>query len=550
MKQLKSKIKNFKNSFKRNGIKTEIRRMRNYIKNKRTVPDEYKEWIVLNEPDKKEIERQRKYVSFLNTKFLIILPNKEAEEKIGKQTYRNYETIVATPETYEEEIKKHESDYCLFVGKGIKLQEFALFSIQDFIEHNECNVIYADNDWIKEGKRLDPEFKPHFAYHNMLSKNYVGNFLTIKTKFLEANVEVLENINKSEPIYDLLLRVIEKDTKIRHIDQCLYHKEEEIVDIKAQKEIIENHLKRMGEKYDRVEDGKFKGQYKINYIIEKREKVSIVIPNMDHLEDLKKCINSILKSTYTNYEIIIVENNSKKEETFAYYKELERNHRNIKVVKMKIQEFNYSKIVNYGVKQAEGRYIVMLNNDIELLTPDWLEQMLMYVQKENIGICGARLYFSDNSIQHAGVTIGIRGLAGHKYRAFEKDKFSEKDSISYIQDLSAVTAACFMVKKEDYEKVLGFDEKLKVAFNDVDFCLKIRKQNQLIVYNPFIEAYHYESKSRGEDTENKEKQERFAREYAIFVKRWYRTIGKGDPYFNINYRLDTDIPQINYNKIH
>ncbi len=271
---------------------------------------------------------------------------------------------------------------------------------------------------------------------------------------------------------------------------------------------------------------------------------------MDHLEDLKKCINSILKSTYTNYEIIIVENNSKKEETFAYYKELERNHRNIKVVKMKIQEFNYSKIVNYGVKQAEGRYIVMLNNDIELLTPDWLEQMLMYVQKENIGICGARLYFSDNSIQHAGVTIGIRGLAGHKYRAFEKDKFSEKDSISYIQDLSAVTAACFMVKKEDYEKVLGFDEKLKVAFNDVDFCLKIRKQNQLIVYNPFIEAYHYESKSRGEDTENKEKQERFAREYAIFVKRWYRTIGKGDPYFNINYRLDTDIPQINYNKIH
>ena len=216
---------------------------------------------------------------------------------------------------------------------------------------------------------------------------------------------------------------------------------------------------------------------------------------------------------------------------------------------MDIRGFNYSKIVNYGVEHSNGKYIVMLNNDIEILTPNWLEEMIMYVQKENVGICGARLYFDDDTIQHAGVTIGIRGLAGHRYREFEKSKFSDKDSISYIQDLSAVTAACFMVKKEDYEKVLGFDEKLAVAFNDVDFCLKIRKLGKYVVYNPFVEAYHYESKSRGEDTENKEKQERFAREYSIFVKRWWKTIGKGDPYFNINYRLDTDIPKINYNKI-
>ena len=259
-------------------------------------------------------------------------------------------------------------------------------------------------------------------------------------------------------------------------------------------------------------------------------------------------VDSILKSTYTNYEIVIVENNSKKQETFDYYNEISKNPK-IKIIKMDINGFNYSKIVNYGVAHSDGKYIIMLNNDIEIINPKWIEEMLMYVQKENVGICGARLYFDDDSIQHAGVTIGIRGLAGHRYREFEKSKFSNKDDISYVQDLSAVTAACFMVKKSDYERVLGFDEKLAVAFNDVDFCLKIRKLGKTIVYNPFVEAYHYESKSRGEDTENKEKQERFAREYSIFVKRWWRTIGKGDPYFNINYRLDTDIPQINYNKI-
>lgn len=549
MNNLKIKFKNFKNSLKRNGIKTEIRRIKNYIKYKKTVPDEYAEWILLNEPDEKEIARQNKYESFLNIKFLIIVPNEETKEKMVNQTHKNYETIISTPEKYLENIEKHDSDYCIFVGDGIELQNFAIFTIQDYIEHDECNAIYTDNDWIKDGKRVEPEFKPHFAYHNILSKNYIGNFFVVKTKFLKSNKSILENINKKEPIYDLILRVAEKDIKIKHIDQCLYHKTDEKIDREAQKEIIKEHLDRIGEKYDRIEDGEFEGQYKINYTIKKNEKVSIVIPNMDHIEDLKKCINSILKSTYKNYEIVIVENNSKKEETFEYYKELEKNYDNIKIAKMEINEFNYSKIVNYGVENASGKYIVMLNNDIELLTIDWLEQMIMYVQKENIGICGARLYFSDDSIQHAGVTIGIRGLAGHKYRETNKKDFSKKDSISYVQDLSAVTAACFMVKKSDYERVLGFDEKLKVAFNDIDFCLKIRKLRKLIVYNPFIEAYHYESKSRGEDTENKVKQERFAKEYAIFVKRWWKTIGKGDPYFNINYRLDTDIPQINYNKI-
>ena len=548
MNDVKIKIKNFKNSLKKNGLKTEIRRFNNFIKYKKTVPNEYAEWILLNEPNSEDFEKEKEYKSPLNTKFLIIVNDEKSKELIGNQTYKNYEAIISEPQHYIQDINNYESDFCIFIGNNIKLQPFTLFVIQDFIEHNECNVIYTDNDTLKDRKRTSPEFKPHFAYHNILSKNYFGNFLIVKTKFLKQYPDILKNLSDRETIYNLILNCVSITNRIMHIDMVLYHKLDNKIDSEEQRKILENYLKNNNIKYDSVENGEFKGQYKINYTIENKDKISIVIPNMDHIKDLKKCINSIFKSTYENYEIVIVENNSKETETFEYYEKLKLNEK-IKVVKLEINEFNFSKIVNYGVQNSTGKYIVLLNNDIEIINKDWLEQMLMYVKQDNIGICGARLYFDDNSIQHAGVTIGIRGLAGHKYREVNKENFTDRDGISYVQDMSAVTAACFMVKKSDYEKLLGFDEKLAVAFNDVDFCLKMRKERKLIIYNPFVQAYHYESKSRGEDTESKEKQERFAREYEIFVKRWWRIIGKGDPYYSINYRLDSDIPKINYNKV-
>ena len=370
----------------------------------------------------------------------------------------------------------------------------------------------------------------------------------VKTKFLQVHEEILKGLSQTETIYHLILRILSKTERIMHIDTVLYHKVHENINETEQMHIIEEYLNREKIAYQSVEKGKFEGQYKINYTITQNPKISIVIPNMDHIEDLDKAIQSILTSTYTNYEVVIVENNSKQPETFAYYERIQKQDSRIRVVTLKIEQFNYSKIMNFGVSQATGEYMVLLNNDIEVLTKDWLEQMLMYVQRENVGICGVKLYFPDRSIQHAGVTIGVRGLAGHKYREVKEEDFSKTDGINYVQDLSAVTAACLMVKKQTYETLLGFDEKLAVAFNDVDFCLKVRKAKLYIVYNPFVELYHYESKSRGgEDT--KEKQRRFAKEYELFVKRWRRTIQKGDPYFNINYRLDTDIPTINYNKI-
>lgn len=544
-----TKIKNFKSSLRINGWKAEFRRIKNVVKYKKPVPNEYEEWILLNEPDAKAIEQEKSYKSPLNTKFLVFVEDEKDKNSFEGQTYSNYETVVSSPNSYKEIIKTHDSDYCIFVGRDIKPQPFALFAIQDFIEFNECNVIYSDNDTIENEKRINPDFKPHFAYYSLLSKNYIGNFLVVKTKFLKANMDILENLSNTEAIYDIALRSTEKTKRIMHIDMVLYHKLKDEIDIEEQKKIIANHLNRMGVQYDIIQDGEFPGIYKINYTILEQKKVSIIIPNMDHIDDLKKCVESIQKSSYKNYEIVVVENNSKKKETFDYYEELQKQYKNVKIEKMDIQGFNYSAIVNYGVEHSDGDYLILLNNDIEIINDDWIEQMIMYVQREEVGICGARLYYNDGTIQHAGVTIGIRGLAGHRYKDANKSDFEKYQEICCVQNQNAVTAACFMVKREDYEKVLGFDEKLAVAFNDVDFCLKIRKERKIVIYNPYVQLYHYESKSRGLDTENKEKQERFAREYAIFVKRWRVFLGKRDQYFNINYRLDNEIPKINYNKI-
>lgn len=546
LRNLKIKVNNFKNSMRQNGKKAELRRIKNYLKYKKTVIDSYEEWKILNEPSSEALENQKEFKSFLNNKYLIVVSNEEAKEKVLNQTYTNTDVKVVNPTEFET-LLEIESDYIVFVGENISLLPFALCEIEKHLEYFDSNLVYGDNDYLEDGKRVKPDFKPHYAYDTILSKNYFGNFIAVKTKFLKLYPEILKCINTVEPIYNMILRTISKTDKILHVDRILYSKEKDDINTDEQIKCIEEYLKDNKIDYTQVRNGKFEGQYKIDYPIIGNPKISIVIPNMDHTDDLDKAVQSILKSTYTNYEIVIVENNSKKEETFEYYKKIEKKDSRIRVEKMEIKVFNYSAIVNYGVEKSTGDYILLLNNDIEVLTEDWLEQMLMYTQRKDVGICGVKMYFPDRSIQHASVTIGIRGLAGHKYREVPESEFSKDDGINLLQDVSAVTAACCLIKTSTYKELLGFDEKLAVAFNDVDFCLKVRKEDLLIVYNPFVELYHFESKSRGLD-DTAEKQKRFAKEYGLFVKRWQRAIGKGDPYFSRNYRLDTDIPTINYNK--
>lgn len=524
----------------------------NKIKYGKAVLDEYAEWRDNNEPKDKQLKKQQKYVSCQNLKFALVCEekNNELEESISNQTYKNYNVEYLENKTIAEIAESTESDYLVFIGKDIVLYPFTLFELVKSIEGRDSILIYSDNDKFIERKRNNPNFKPGFSRDTILSKNYIGNFIAVKANFLKIHNEIPDNINKSY-IYDLILQISEKTRKIEHIQKILFGEtiENVKIDTEDEKKIIEKHLERMGLEYDSIQDGKYKGQYKINYKIKGNPLVSLVVPNKDLVEDLKKLIESVKKSTYQNYEIVIVENNSEKKETFEYYEQIQKEDSRIRVETIKIDYFNYSAIVNFGVEKAKGEYIVLLNNDIEILTHNWIEEMLMYTQRPDVGICGIKLYFPDRSIQHAGVTIGTRGLAGHRYREVAEKDFSANDYINMVQNLSAVTAACFMVRKQLFIDMLGFDEKLAVAFNDVDFCLNVRAAKYLIVYNPFVEAYHYESKSRGEDEETPEKQKRFEKEYRMFVKRWRKIISKGDPYYNVNYRLDKDVPAINHRKI-
>ena len=264
--------------------------------------------------------------------------------------------------------------------------------------------------------------------------------------------------------------------------------------------------------------------------------VSIIIPNKDHIDDLKTCLKSIERCTYQNYEIIIVENNSVEKETFQFYHTLEKDNEKLKVVYWE-GVFNYSAINNFGVKHAEGRYLLFLNNDTEIINKDCIEEMLGFCMREDVGAVGARLYYSDGTIQHAGVIVGLGGIAGHIFLNTPSDQVGYFARVITQQDYSAVTAACIMVKKDVFEEIQGFDEKLVVAFNDVDLCLRIRELGKKIVYNPYAELYHYESKSRGQD-DTPDKIERFNRETAYFEDRWEKILAKGDPYYNKNFAID------------
>ena len=278
------------------------------------------------------------------------------------------------------------------------------------------------------------------------------------------------------------------------------------------------------------------GWYRSHVEIQGEPLISIIIPNKDHIDDLELCISSVEeRSTWKNYEILVVENNSENKETFAYYEALKGRYDNVRILTWK-KEFNYSSINNFAVKEARGEYLLFLNNDVEIITPSWIEEMLQNCQQDGVGITGAKLYYPDDTIQHAGVVVGLGGIAGHIMCKAPRETVGYMGRMVCVQEISAVTAACMLVKASVFREVGGFDEELKVAFNDIDFCMKVRSVGQKVVFTPYAELYHYESKSRGlEDTP--EKQQRFSREVKCFRRKWERELLKGDPYYSPNLSL-------------
>ena len=579
---------------------TWIETKRYMIMGTQAEPEEfYQQWIESNEPNEEELNKQRETKFDIEPKISIIIPMyntpkkffNELVDSLIEQTYKNWELCLAdgSPKQNEElkviyekddrikykyigenkgiagntneALKLVTGDYVALLDHDDLLPKFSLYEIVKCINENpDVEFIYTDEDKFEEidGKRYDPYFKSDFAPDTLRANNFICHFSIFKKELMDSLGGFRSEYDGAQD-YDILLRMSEKAKNIVHIPKILYHWR--VHSLSTAKSggtakpyayesgirAVQDHINRLGLKGN-VEHGKTLGTYKVNYEIEGEPKISILIPNKDYISTLKVCLKSIKRlTTYKNYEIIIIENNSEEEKTFDFYKQIDGKDK-IKVVYYPEKEFNYSKIINFGVKNSTGEYIIQLNNDTELLTPDWLQEMLMFAQREDVGAVGVELFYPDKTIQHAGIIIGIGGVAGHVFKNIPKGMHGYFSKDAMIQNLSAVTAACIMTKKSIYDEVGYMDEKFKVAFNDVDFCLKIREKGKLIVYNPYVQFIHYESKSRGfEDTP--EKQARFKTEVDRFYEKWQSFLDEGDPYYNINLRLDNDQCAIRTDKV-
>lgn len=441
-------------------------------------------------------------------------------------------------------------DYLALLDHDDLLHPAALFEMMKAICEENADFIYTDENTFRNAPKDAncPHFKPDFAPDTLRSYNYICHFTAFDRKLLDRAGGGFRTEFDGSQDYDLILRLTEQAEKIVHIPKILYYWRSHansvasVVSAKpyalnAAKKALLQHLERTGLK-GTVFDTEIPSIYRIAYQIQGKPLISILIPNKDHVQDLKECLDSVIeKSTYRNWEIIIIENNSTEKETFAYYQEIQKDSR-IRVVTWS-GEFNFSAINNFGAQCAHGEYILLLNNDVEVITPDWLEQMLMFAQRKDTGAVGAMLYYPDDTVQHAGVVLGIGGVAGHPHKHFPRDHNGYLFRLKIAQNYSCVTAACLLTRREVWDEVNGLDEVFKVAFNDVDMCMRIRKAGYLIVWTPFAELYHHESKSRGlEDTP--EKRKRFAGEVCLFQTRWAKELAAGDPYYNPNLTLDRE----------
>ncbi len=538
---------------------------------------------------RKELAEQKKVKFEKNIKFSIIVPLyntpqrflKEMIESVKAQTYSNWELCLAdgsdNSHSYVEKICKRylndkrikykklqenlgisdNTNACIDLATGDYIALFdhddvlhpsALFENAKVINEQNADFIYTD-EAIFEGNIKNIvliHFKPDFALDYVRANNYICHFTVFKKNLLDEVGLFRKDFNGSQD-HDMVLRLTEKSKNIVHIPKILYywrrHKDSVASDTSAKPYAAEAGIKAVKEHLNRcnlkaeVESSKACPTiYRLKYEIQGNALVSIIIPNKDHIKDLSKCVRSIIeKSTYKNFEIIIVENNSNKKETFDYY-DLLKNNDKIKIVEWK-GKFNYSAINNFGIKFAKGDHIIFLNNDIEVIAENWIEEMLMYSQRSDVGAVGAKLYYPDSTIQHGGVVVGLGGFAGHLHINCEKENIGYMARLSMVQNYSAVTGACMMIPRHVFDEVNGLDELFKVSLNDIDLCMRIRKKGYNIVWTPYAELYHYESKSRGyEDTP--EKRKRFNNEVDLFKERWKKELEEGDPYYNPNLTLE------------
>ncbi len=547
-------------------------------------------------PTSEEAERQRNTVFDQMVKISILVPlwNNQREfqvemlDSVMNQTYQNWELCLAdgsdAEHGYIEEICKEyaarangrivyhkleknggisgNTNECFKLATGTYIGLFdqddvlhpsALYEYVKVINEQGADYIYCDETTFK-GNSIDNmitlHFKPDFAPDNLRANNYICHFSVFSRELLEGTELFRSGFDGSQD-HDMILRLTANAKKVVHVPKLLYywrsHKTSVASDINAKpyaiaaaKGAVADHLTRCGFKNFEIKSTRaFDTIFEIKYEIRSEDKISILIPNKDHVEDLRRCIDSIKeRSTYSNYEIIVIENNSTGKAVFDYYDTI-RKQKNITVVTY-TGAFNYAKINNFGASYATGKYLLLLNNDTQVISMNWMESMLMYAQRPDVGAVGAKLYYGDRTIQHAGVVIGLGAhrTAGHTHYKINYDNLGYMGRLCYAQNVSAVTGACLMVRKSLYDALGGLDEAFAVALNDVDFCLRVREKGYLNIFTPFAELYHFESASRGSDIVDAKKAERYEDESELFRERWKKLLAKGDPYYNPNFSLD------------
>ena len=423
----------------------------------------------------------------------------------------------------------------------------ALYESVKTLQSQGAELVYSDEIVLSADlKQLGGyHFKPDFAPDYLRGVNFITHLAVFSRALLDRAGAYESSEYDGAQDHDLMLRLTEQTTrdKIAHIKKVLYiwrgHAGSTAAGMEAKPyalaagvRAIDAQLKRLNlpGKAMQVEDAP--GAFQVRYELTGHPLVSVMIPNKDHIDDLDRCLKSLYANAgYDNFEVLVIENNSEQQETFAYYKTMPERYPNSRVVTY-VGPFNFSAVNNLGARFAKGEHLLLLNNDIEVLSHDFLRELLSYSQRPDVGAVGAKLYYPDDTIQHAGVIMGINGSAGHSHKSYPRKAVGDLYRLVTTQDYMAVTGACLMTKTELYRAAGGLDEaKFAVAYNDVDYCLKLWQKGLLNVYTPRAEAYHYESKSRGLDT-TPENAARYAREKANFYTKYHEYIDHYDPYYN------------------
>lgn len=467
--------------------------------------------------------------------------------------YRKLKENRGISENTNEALRMAKGDFIVFADHDDVLERSAFFEMAKAVNQDpKIDVIYTDEDKVNRSGTayFGPHFKPDYNRELLCCNNYICHLFALRRDLLKK-VGLLNREYDGAQDYDFVLRCCEQAERIHHIPRVLYHwrthpmstagnPASKAYAFEAGRRALEAHYKRVGIQAQ-VENTEMLGRYRTRFALLEQPLVSILIPNKDHIADLMTCLTSIVeKTTYASYEIVIIENNSEQQETEVFYRDLEsgkipeyadlvRSER-LRIVRYP-GSFNYSAIHNFALPYTKGEYLLLLNNDTEVRSGGWIEELLGLCQQKDIGAVGAKLYYPDGTIQHAGVVIGLCGVASHLFIGASGDADGYAGRLKSVQDVSAVTAACMMTKRTVYEAVGGLTEELAVAYNDIDYCMKVRRAGYLVAFTPYAELTHYESKSRGLE-DSKEKKDRLSREAGIFCRRWEKELEQGDPYYS------------------